>query len=259
VSGPPGIVPGAEPFSLGDGETGVLMIHGFTGSPASMRPIGEWLAANGLRVEGVRLPGHGTSIDDLRDRRWTEWVEEAGSGLDRLRSACSTLVVFAQSMGGTVALHLAATRPGDLDGIVLVNPYVFDARLYAAPVGRRLLRDVKGIADDISIEGVTEGGYARMPLPAIAQMGAMLRVVRGELARIRQPLLVFRSGTDHVIPRSNARRVLRRIGSSRKDLVECPGSFHVVTLDRDAPPVRERTLAFVREIAAGGEGGTTPG
>jgi carboxylesterase len=159
-------------------------------------------------------------------------------------------VLFAQSMGAAVALHLAATRPSDVDGLALANPYVFDARLLATPFGRLFLREVKGVADDISIEGVTELAYSRMPVPAVAQMAEMLKVVRSELGDVRQPLLVFRSGTDHVIPSSNARKVLDGVGSSRKELVECPDSFHVVTLDRDASLVRERTLAFVRELAA---------
>ena len=147
----PAIVPGAEPFSLGTGEIGVLMIHGFTGSPASMKPIGVALAAQGLRVEGIRLPGHGTSISDLRNRRWAEWIDEASRGLDRLRAGCATVVVFAQSMGGAVALHLAATRGHDVDGLVLSNPYVFDARLLVTPLGRLVLREVKGVANDVSI------------------------------------------------------------------------------------------------------------
>ena len=245
----PNVLPGAEPFSLGTGDAGVLMVHGFTGSPVSMKPLGVGLAAHGLRVEGIRLPGHGTTIADLRERHWSEWVDEAARGVDALRSSCSTVVVFAQSMGAAVALHLAATQPDAIDGLALANPYVFDARLLVTPVGRLVLREVKGVADDISIDGVTELAYPRMPVPAVAEMAAMLKVVRGELGRVSQPLLVFRSGTDHVIPSSNARKVLDGVGSSRKELVECPNSFHVVTLDRDAPLVLERTLAFVRELA----------
>jgi len=250
VTGDPRIRPGAEPFSLGDGHVGMLMIHGFTGSPASMRPIGEWLAERHVRVEGVRLPGHGTDLDDLRARGWSEWVEAAAAGLRSLRTDCRTVVAFGQSMGGAIALHLAATRAGEVDAIALANPYVFDIRHAVIPVGRLVLREVNGVANDISITGVEENADARMPVPAIAQMAAMLRLVRRELSAIRQPVVLFRSANDHVIPRGGPAKVLARLGSVRKQLVECPSSFHVVTLDRDAPLVRERLLAFAREIDA---------
>lgn len=246
----PTIRPGAEPFSLGDGAIGVLMIHGFTGSPASMRPVGQWLAEQGLRVEGVRLPGHGTDVEDLRTRRWTEWVTEAGRGLDVLRERCRTVVVFAQSMGASVALHLAASQPGDVDGLALANPYVFDARHLVIPVGRLFLRQVKGVANDIAEPGQEENADPVMPVAAIAQMAEMMRHVRRELSSIRQPVVIFASGADHVIPPANPRKVLERIGSDRKELVACPNSFHVVTLDRDAPLVRERILAFAQALDA---------
>jgi carboxylesterase len=81
-------------------------------------------------------------------------------------------------------------------------------------------------------------------------MARMLRVVRGELARIHQPVVLFRSGADHVIAHSNARRILARLVSSRTELVACDRSYHVVTLDHDAPLVRERILTFARELDA---------
>ena len=246
----PTVREGAEPFSLGRGPIGVLMIHGFTGSPASMRPIGEWLASEGLSVEGVRLPGHGTNVEDLRSRRWTEWVDEAGHGLDALRARARTVVVFAQSMGASVALLLASSRSGEIDGLALANPYVFDARLLVAPVGRLVLRNVKGVANDIAKPGEDENADTRMPVPAVVEMAALLRRARALLPSIRQPVVVFKSSTDHVIPRANATKVLERIGSERKELVPCARSYHVVTLDHDAPLVRERILSFARELDA---------
>jgi carboxylesterase len=226
------------------------MVHGLTGSPASMRPIGEWLASQGLCVEGPRLPGHGTNVDDLRVRRWTEWVDEAGTALDRLRTRSRTAVVFGQSMGGAVVLALAAARPHDVDGIALANPYVFDARHALAPIVRWLPRDLKGVANDIAKPGEDENADDRIPVATAIQMAALTRLVRSELPEILQPTVVFKSGADHVIPRSNARKVLERIGSTRKDLVPCPRSYHVVTLDHDAPLVRERLLSFARDLDA---------
>jgi len=244
----PTVREGAEPFSLGQGQIGVLMIHGFTGSPASMRPIGEWLASQGLAVEGVRLPGHGTNLDDLRSRRWTEWVDEAERGLGALRARCRRVVAFAQSMGGSIALLLASSRPEEVDGLALANPYVFDARLLVAPIGRLVLRNVKGVANDIAKPGEDENADTRMPVPAVVEMAALLRRARALLPSVRQPVVIFKSGTDHVIPPANASKVLERIGSDRKELVPCPRSYHVVTLDHDAPLIRERVLSFAREL-----------
>jgi carboxylesterase len=247
----PAVRPGAEAFSLGQGPIGVLMVHGFTGSPASMRPIGAWLASQGIAVEGVRLPGHGTTIDDLRAHRWSEWVDEAGRGLDSLRARCRTVVAFGLSMGGAVVLRLVASRQDDVEGMALANPYVFDARHLVIPIGGLFLREVGGVANDIAKPGEDENADERMPVPAVAEMAEMLRHVRRDLRSIRIPTVIFVSGEDHVIPKANGRKVFERIGSERKELVPCPRSFHVVTLDHDAPLVRERVLALARELDAG--------
>ncbi len=246
----PPVRPGCEPFSFAGGPAGVLMVHGFTGSPASMRPIGEWLASQGVSIEGVRLPGHGTDVEDLRTRRWTEWVDQAARGLDALLERCRTVVAFGQSGGASVVLALVASRPHDVDGIALTNPYVFDARLVVAPAAKRVLRDWKGVANDIAKSGQEENGYDRTPVQGLAELSEMMRFVRSALPEIHQPIVVFRSGTDHVIPRSNATKVLRRIGSKRKQLVSCLNSYHMVTLDHDAPLVQERVLAFANELDA---------
>ncbi len=255
MSGPgidaPPVRPGAEPFSSAGGPVGVLLVHGFTGSPASMRPIGEWLAAQGLAIEVVRLPGHGTSEADLATRRWGEWTDEAARGLEALRSRCRTVMAFGQSMGASVVLHLAATRGERVDGVALANPYVFDARHRVIPVARLLVRSTKGIANDVARPGQDELAYDRMPTPAIVQMAAMLRVVRAELGRVRQPLVIFASGTDHVVSKSNPRKVLGAVGSRDTELIACPRSYHVVTLDHDADLVRERLLVFARSLDEG--------
>lgn len=213
-----------------------------------MRPMGEWLADHGLTVEGVRLPGHGTHVEDLRSRRWTEWVEEAGRGLDALRLRCRTVVAFAQSFGASVALRLSAVRPDDIHGLALASPYVFDGRHALIPVGRLLLREVRGIANDIAKPGQDEVAYERMPVPAVAEMARLMRLVRRGLASVRTPTMVFAPGADHVIPSSNPRRLLARIGSERAELVPCPRSYHVITLDHDSSMVREKVLAFALEI-----------
>jgi carboxylesterase len=226
------------------------MVHGFTGSPASMRPMGTWFAEQGLSVIGVRLPGHGTTVEDLRPRQWTEWFSEVNAGLTELRDRCSTAVVFGQSMAASLAVHLAASRPDAVDGLALSSPYVFDLRHALLPIGRWFVRNLKGFDEgDIKKPGLNELAYDRLPVPAIVTMAALMKRARAELSQIRAPALVFAPRKDHTIPESNPRRVVEALGSARKELIECPNSYHVITLDNDAPMVRERVLSFARQLA----------
>jgi carboxylesterase len=247
----PAIRSGCEPFRFEGGPIGIVMVHGFTGSPASMRPMGTWFAEQGVSVIGVRLPGHGTTIEDLRHHPWTEWFREVDAALTELRVGCSTAVVFGQSMAASLAVHLAASRPDAVDGLVLCSPYVFDPRHVLIPIGRWFVRSIKGFnAGDIKKSGQDELAYDRLPVPGIVTMAALMKRARAELARVRAPALVFAPGADHTIPASNPRRVFDALGSAHKELIECPESYHVITLDNDAPMVRERVLRFARELAA---------
>lgn len=242
----PTLVPGAEPFRLPGGSDGILMIHGFSGSPASLRPLGEWFAGQGVSVNGVRLPGHGTSLEDFRRYGWPSWVATVEEGLDELRRSCDRVVVFAQSFGAALAVHLAVTRAGQVDGLALSSPYLFDRRLMLVPIARLVVKERKGVGDDIRKEHLTETAYERIPAEAIATMADFLKIARRDLPAVRAPALVFRPGADHTIPGGNPERVIERLGSSRKELVDCPNSYHVISLDHDAPMVRERVLAFLR-------------
>lgn len=242
------IIPGAEPFGFDGGDDGLLMLHGFSGSPASLRPMGGWFAEQGLTVVGIRLPGHGTSLRDFARHPWPEWYEAVEAALDDLRGRCARVVVVAQSFGAALAVHLAAEHPADVDGLALLSPYLFDPRLLIVPVARLVKRRSKAVGDDIAKPGVTELAYPEVPVAAIVTMAAFLKVARRDLPRVRAPAPVFRPGRDHTIPRSNPRRVLEALGSSAKELVECPRSYHVISLDHDAPAVQERILGFVRSL-----------
>jgi carboxylesterase len=244
----PTLVPGAEPFRFPGGSNGLLLVHGFSGSPASLRPLGEWFAERDLSVVGVRLPGHGTSVEDLAGHGWPDWVAAVGEGLDTLRGSCDRIVLLGQSFGGALAVHTAAERSDEVDGLVLVSPYMFDPRMALVPLGRRVFRTVKGVGNDIRKPGQDEIAYDRLPVQAVTSMAAFLRIARRDLPRVRAPALVFRPGADHTIPRSNAAKVLERLGSAPKTMVECSDSYHVISLDHDAPVVCERTLAFVRSL-----------
>lgn len=251
------VLPHAEPYRAEGGPIGVLLVHGFTGSPRSMRPWGEHLAADGLTVVAPRLPGHGTTWQELNRTVWTDWYAEGSRALDHLVEHCDQVFVAGQSMGGCLALRLAEERPDDVAGLMLVNPSVtsLNKQLLALPVLKRVVASVKGIADDIKKPGVAELGYDRLPLKALDSLRTMWKVTRDDLPKVTAPLVVFRSVEDHVVEPLSTQIITQRVSS--RDVTEriLDNSYHVATLDNDAPSIFEESLEFVRKHAdlAGGE------
>ena len=243
------IIPGAEPFRVDAGPAGALLVHGFTGSPASMRPMGEWLSRHGISVVGPRLPGHGTTWQDLEGTTWPGWEREADAALTELAGRCSPVIVVGLSMGGTLALHLGATRSDVIAGVVCVNPDIHRPELALAGLVRIFTRTTKGVGNDIKKPGQDEIVYDRVPLKAAAQLGKLYRTAERELPSMRLPLLVFSSREDHVAKPSNSKLIMERVGTTRKELVPLTNSYHVATLDYDAEMIFERTLEFVNALA----------
>jgi carboxylesterase len=243
------VIAGAEGFHFDRGPIGVLLQHGFTGCPASMRPMGEWLASNGISVVAPRLPGHGTTWEELEGTTWKDWVAESEAALEALSRRCSTVIAVGLSMGGAIVLHLGATRPDTLAGVATVNPVVRRPDLVLAPLARLFTRTVRGIGGDIKRSGVEEIHYDRTPLKAAAQLGRFLRVVWRELPAMRLPLLVFSSFEDHLVKPVNSRLVMERTGTDEKELIRLTNSYHVATLDYDAELIFHQVLRFARSLS----------
>ncbi len=257
----PTLHPLAHPLALDGGPTGVLLIHGFTGSPASMTPWARHLAAEGFTVRVPRLPGHGTTWQELNRTRWQDWYAEVDRTLDALRTRCDHVAVAGLSMGGTLTLRLAEQRPADVDAIVLVNPAVSSTarRLAALPVLRHVVPSLAGIGNDIKKTGVEESGYDRTPLHALWSLTRLWADVRADLHRIMQPLLMFRSAVDHVVDPSSGRLILAGVSSAVAIEVVLEDSYHVATLDNDAPRIWEESAAFVARHASSSPQESGPG
>lgn len=255
-------MPGAEPFYADgwadggseDGSVGVVLCHGFTGSPSSLRPWAEHLAAEGFTVRVPRLPGHGTRWQDANATRWPDWYGELERTFDELAARCETVFCCGLSMGGALALRLAQRKGETLAGLVLVNPSVtterFDAK-YVLPVLGRLLPGWLAIGNDINKPGVDEMSYHVTPLKAMLSVRELWSVVRADLPRVTVPLLLFRSRVDHVVEPVNGRVVLAGVASADTTERVLANSYHVATLDYDAPEIFATSVAWFRQHSPG--------
>lgn len=244
------ILPGAEPFAHdGSTDVGVLLCHGFTGTPQSMAPWGERLAEIGWSTRCPLLPGHGTRWQDMNRTGWHDWYGEVDRAFAQLKSRCQSVFVFGLSMGGTLALRLAQQHGTDVAGLVLVNPSVATERKDATllPMLSKIVPSMPGISNDIKKPGGTELAYRRLPLRAAASLSKLWLEVRSDLGRVEQPLLLFRSAEDHVVEPVNARIIL---GAVRGDVQEVvlADSYHVATLDNDAPAIFDGSIEFVQRV-----------
>jgi len=246
----PEIIPGAEAWSSAGGDVGVLVLHGYTGNPVSMRPLAEKLAAEGYAIELPRLPGAGTTWQDLARTTWRDWAREGIAAFERLRARTGTQVLLGLSAGATLALHLAETRPDDAAGLVLVNPSVMtrDPRVKLMPILKYVLPSVPGLGNDIAKPGADEKPYSRNPVRAAASLIEFMRLVRQHLGEVTAPTLVLTSRQDHVVETENSAIVLESIASEDTEQVWLERSYHVATLDYDAEVIAQRAVAFIRRI-----------
>jgi carboxylesterase len=250
--------PLAEPF-VASGEpdatgqrVGVLLSHGFTGSPASMVPWAHYLHERGLGVSVPRLPGHGTRWQDMQRTTWADWYDEITRAFEKLRADHDKVVVAGLSMGGALALRLAADRGREVEGLILVNPAVnidrWDVKLL--PALKHVVPAMPGVANDIKKPGVDEHGYSRTPLKAAHSMLQGYKALCPDLPRVTCPVLFFRSVEDHVVDPSSSRIIMG--GLSSRDVTErlLEDSYHVATLDNEAPTIFEESAEFVRRVTA---------
>lgn len=240
----------ADWFAQGSGannEVGVLLVHGFTGSPASMRPWAEYLNQRGYTVKVPLLPGHGTTPHDLNLVKWQEWPAKVESDLQELLRTCRKVFICGLSMGGGTTLNIATRYSKDLAGIILVNPMIhvkFVPHQLAWVISRfQKMRD--SVGDDIKRPGITEYGYDALPAVGVYQLLKMLHYTRKRLHDVTAPMLLFHSVDDHTLPVTNTEIVMKGVGSREKQRIELVNSYHVATLDYDQEIIFENSRLFI--------------
>jgi Esterase/lipase len=245
------LMPGAEPYHHDGGKIGVLLCHGFTSTPQSLRPWGEFLARAGITVSLPRLPGHGTTWQEMSHTGWEDWYGELEHAFGELRGRCPDTFVMGLSLGACMALRLAEVHGDAVRGVVAVNPSVVNdvPLLRLAPVLKWVVPTVAGVANDIKRDGVTELAYDRTPVRAAATLPRLWSLVQSELHKITQPVLVYHSLEDHVVKPASVRLLRERLGDNLV-VHELLDSYHVATLDNDAETIFQGSLDFITANAS---------
>lgn len=244
-----------SPFYLEGGPTGILLVHGFTGSPTEMRLVGDFLHESGLTVSGLLLPGHGSRIEDMNKVRWTDWAAHLEAEYQALKRRCDQAgglaFVAGLSLGSLLTMNFAADHP-ELPGAILYSPATFiqNRLLPVTPVARYFVkvRSGTGKSDLVDLDaGRQLWCYDGDPVPAAAELYALLRRVRRNLPALKPPLLIIYSTGDASIDPTSAQRTYAMAGSADKQIIKLQQSGHVITVDRQWRYVAEQTLAWIKQ------------
>ena len=242
----------ARPELTGGRKIGVLLSHGFTGSPYSMKPWGRALAERGYAVEVPRLPGHGPTWQEMNTTTWGDWHGELSGVLDRLLADNDAVVLCGLSMGAALVLQLAAEHDDEIAGVVVVNPAVATKRkdVKLLPLLKHVVKAFPAIANDIKKTGQDEHGYDKTPLKAAHSMMAAWPGVIAGLGKVTKPVLYLRSAEDHVVDELSEAIITKALASEDVTRISLDDSYHVATLDNDAEKIVEESAAFIARVTA---------
>jgi len=230
------ILQGAEPFLLPGGERGVLLIHGFTGSPSEMRLLGEYLNAQGYTVLAPRLCGHGTSAEEMATTIWPHWYGVVQDGYHLLKGLCKEIAVVGLSMGGLFALKMGIDYPITKVVSLAAPIYLTDKRLPMLGFVRLFRRFVPKKRRSLKVDPIYSVCYDRTPLASLSSLLELIKHVDQQLPRLDKPVLIMQSRREHTVQPKSAKHIYDRVGSVEKKLIWLEKSGHIITLDieRDA-------------------------
>ncbi len=235
--------------------TGVLLVHGFTASPTETRPFADYIYERaGWHCLGVRLAGHGTSVEDLDRTDRSDWLESARQGLERLRErGCRQFLLTGVSMGAVLCCHLAVQRlDWPIRGMVLMAP------AFALPPGRATLVRAASFFKRTSVKPPDREeyyerhglfSYLEAPLKRVSQVVRLGAQAKRTAGLLLMPVLVLAGAKDDTVSNTAIRTAAARM--QRAKLVVLPRSGHILTVEPDADRMFDLSFQFLKGALKG--------
>ncbi len=255
---PRNLMPGAEPIFIDQGDIGMLFFHGFTGSPYEGKDLAAYFSEKGYGIWVPLLPGHGTHPRDLEEISYSHWLDTAVRYYLAMRERYREVIVSGQSMGGAIALHLAANYPVNMVTTLAAAVFVKDWRLRLLPLARKIIRyQFKSKGPDIRNKDakLKSASYGKYPISALEEFLALIRLVKSELPKVTAPALLVHSQRDHTITYENLAYIASHISSPVKRTITVSNSNHVISVDNDKQFIFQEIEKFIWENTE--PGGTT--
>jgi carboxylesterase len=248
------VLPGAEPFSSREGRHGALVLHGFTGNPQSMRPLAQAFARAGFATELPRLPGHGTTVEDMATTTWDDWAAAVDEAYGDLAQRCEKVVVAGLSVGGTLTVWLASKHP-EIAGIVVINGAVASMgspEEFRAPIEALLAEGtafIPAVGNDIADPAANELAYEHTPVAPLLSLFDAIEALQSQLADVRCPVLIMNAPNDHIVPAAASDHLAASVAGP-VTRISLERSFHVATLDYDKDLIEREAVEFARRVTA---------
>jgi carboxylesterase len=246
-------IPSANGLTLNGGKIGVLVIHGFTGSPVTIKPWAEFLNLQGYTVIAPCLPGHGSTWEELNRTNWHDWFSKVEQSYLELKSKCDRVFIAGFSMGAALAIRLCQIRGSEIEGLIVLNPSIHDRRfiLKLIPILKYLIPSIKKGPTDIAKPNPPKHSYGRTPLKALDSLRDLWRKVERDLYLIDLPLMVAYSLNDHAVDPENSQTVIDNVYSADIREIIFEKSFHNVPLDYDAQILNDESKLFIEDVLSG--------
>jgi carboxylesterase len=256
----PQLIPTAEPFFLlGDSsKPACLLIHGFTGTPKEMRPMGEFLNRQGYTCLGIRLAGHATDPEDMIRSRWTDWVASVEDGYQLLHGASNHIFLVGLSMGGILALLMSTRLTPRVKGVIAMSTpsrLPTDYPVWFIELISRVMRyrpkskeppgsrwfDKAAYKDHVA--------YAKNPVRSTAELKKLILEMRAALPKVNVPVLLMHSKDERYILPDNLEDIYAELtNTSDKTKLYLTGSGHVIPRDANREQVFQSALEFIQRV-----------